>query len=190
VTKQKADELFERLVKKFGSKTPSVWENYADYLHKVAGKPEQARGLVKRATQALDDRHHLPLLVRFAALEFHSPNGDPETGRTLFEGLLSSYPKRFDLWNQLLDLETAAYGKAKKEGKEGADAAAAAVRDVFERGTKVKGLKAEKAKKWFQRWARWEEENGDAKSREKVSARAQLWAREAEARKKAREEGE
>jgi len=179
--KQKADPLFERLVKKFGSKSPSVWENYADYLHKVAAKPEQARALVKRATQALESRHHLPLLVRFAALEFHSPNGDAETGRTLFEGLLSGYPKRFDLWNQLLDLETAAYAKGKKEGKE---VDASAVRDVFERGTKVKGLKAEKAKRWFQRWARWEEENGDAKSRERVSARAQLWAREAEERKK------
>ncbi|OIW33783.1 nucleic acid-binding protein [Coniochaeta ligniaria NRRL 30616] len=182
----KADALFETLVKKFGSKTPSVWENYADYLHKVAAKTDQARALVKRATQALDDRHHLPLLVRFAALEFHSPNGDAETGRTLFEGLLSSYPKRFDLWNQLLDLETAAFAKGKKEGgKDVVDAAA--VRDVFERGTKVKGLKADKAKKWFQRWAKWEEQFGDAKSREKVSARAQLWAREAEARKKERE---
>ncbi|KAB5558620.1 hypothetical protein GE09DRAFT_1203503 [Coniochaeta sp. 2T2.1] len=180
----KADDLFERLVKKFGSKSPSVWENYADYLHKAASKPEQARALVKRACQSLDERHHLPLLVKFAALEFHSPNGDAETGRTLFEGLLSSYPKRFDLWNQLLDLETSAYAKAKKDGKE---VEATAVRDVFERGTKVKGLKAEKAKKWFQRWAKWEEENGDAKSRERVSARAQNWAREAEGRKKARE---
>lgn len=169
-----------------------MWENYADYLHKVAGKPEQARALVKRATQALDGRHHLPLLVRFAALEFHSPNGDPETGRTLFEGLLSGYPKRFDLWNQLLDLETAAYAKEKKKDKEGGGGGvdATAVRDVFERGTKVRGLKADKAKRWFQRWARWEDENGDAKSREKVSARAQLWAREAEARKKAAREEE
>jgi rRNA biogenesis protein RRP5 len=154
----------------------------------VANKPEQARALVKRATQSLDARHHLPLLVRFAALEFHSPNGDAETGRTLFEGLLSSYPKRFDLWNQLLDLETSAYAKGKKEGDKSVDAAA--VRDVFERGTKVKGLKADKAKRWFQRWAKWEEQNGDAKSREKVSARAQLWAREAEARKKAQQDEE
>lgn len=122
--------------------------------------------------------------MRFAALEFHSANGDPETGRTLFEGLLASYPKRYDLWNQLIDLETSAYAKGKKDGK---DVDAAAVRDVFERGTKVKGLKAEKAKKWFQRWAKWEEEFGDAKSRDKVSARAQQWAREAEARKQARE---
>jgi rRNA biogenesis protein RRP5 len=44
-------------------------------------------------------------------------------------------------------------------------------------------LKAEKAKKWFQRWAKWEEANGDAKSKEKVMAKAQQWAREAEARK-------
>lgn len=86
-----------------------------------------------------------------------------------------------------MDLETSAHAKEKKAG--GA-ADPTAVRDVFERGTKVAGLKAEKAKKWFQRWAGWEEQCGDAKSREKVSARAQQWAREAEARKRSREEGE
>jgi rRNA biogenesis protein RRP5 len=177
----KAEALFETLLKKFGSKTPSVWENYADYLHKVANKPDVARGLLKRATQALEDRHHLPLAVRFAALEFHSPNGDPETGRTLFEGLLAASPKRFDLWNQLLDLETSAYAKA------GERADKQPVRDIFDRGSKVKGLKAEKAKKWFQRWAKWEEANGDKKDRERVTARAQQWAREAESRKRAQE---
>jgi rRNA biogenesis protein RRP5 len=186
--KQKAEALFETVVKKFGSKNPSVWENYADFLHKTANAPERARALLKRATQALDDRHYLPLMVKFAALEFHSPNGDAEQGRTLFEGLLAGYPKRFDLWNQLLDLESSAHSAAKAAGGSAADPAV--VRDVFERGAKVKGLKAEKAKKWFKRWAQWEEQNGDAKSRERVSARAQQWAKDAEARKKSREEAD
>lgn len=121
-------------------------------------------------------------MTKFAALEFRSASGDQERGRTMFEGLLSAYPKKFDLWNQLLDLEISAYSAAQKEGKE---VDATAVRGVFERGLKMKGLKPHKAKGWFQRWAKWEEENGDAKSREKVSAKAREWAREAEARKKA-----
>jgi rRNA biogenesis protein RRP5 len=117
--------------------------------------------------------HMYALLVpKFAALEFRSPNGDREQGRTLFEGILASFPKRFDIWNQLLDLETSAR-----------DPDLAVIRDLFERGTKVKGLKPKQAKAWFRRWAKWEEEKGDAKSRERVSALAQQWAREAAARK-------
>ncbi len=118
------------------------------------------------------------LLPKFAALEFRSPNGDREQGRTLFESLLATYPKKFDLWNQLLDLETSSSSAG------GAAAAATAtdpavVRDLFERGSKVKGLKPRQAKAWFRRWAAWEEEKGDAKSRERVSAKAQEWARAA-----------
>ena len=99
---------------------------------------------------------------------------------------MTQYPKRFDLWGQLLSLEEAVFTKAKAEGKGEADPAA--VRDVFDRGAKVKGLKPKKAKGWFQQWAKWEEVNGDAKGRERVSARAKEWAGEAERRKKAREE--
>lgn len=102
----------------------------------------------------------------------------------MFEGLLSAYPKKFDLWNQFMDLEISLYANAKKEGKTDRQDAGA-VRAAFERGIKTKGLKPHRAKTLFQRWAKWEEENGDAKSRERVSARAKEWAKEAEARKKA-----
>lgn len=168
----KVDELFQTMVKKFGSKSPDVWLNYAHFLYTSGGSAEHGRALLPRALKSLDSRAHLTLTSKFAALEFRCAGGEPERGRTVFEGLLATYPKRFDLWNQLLDLETAA-----------ADKDACVVRDVFERGTKVKGLKPRQAKAWFQRWAKWEEANGDAKSREKVTVRAQEWASSAEARK-------
>ncbi|KAI1769576.1 nucleic acid-binding protein [Hypoxylon sp. FL1150] len=175
----KADELFQTLVKKFGAASPEVWYNYAHWLHAVQNKPEQARALLPRATQALPNHARFALMTKFAALEFTSPHRNPELGRTMFEGLLATFPKRFDLWNQLLDHEIAA----------GADKTA--VRDVFERATKVKGLKARAAKKWFKRWADWEDKNGDAKSRDKVSARAAEWVRQKAEAKEAKgdEEG-
>lgn len=178
------------MTKKFGAKAPSVWTNYAHFLHNTVQDAERARQLLPRATQALPPHTHVSLMTKFAALEFRSASGDQERGRTMFEGLLSAYPKKFDLWNQLLDLEISAHAAAKKNasGKEVADATA--VRGVFERGLKTKGLKPHKAKGWFQRWAKWEEENGDAKSRERVSAKAKEWARDAEARKKAAKAGE
>ncbi len=181
------------MLKKFGSKSPNVWINYAHFLHATYNAPDRARGLMKRASQALGTSTHvyLPLITRFAALEYRSPNGDHEQGRTLFESLLSTYPKKFDVWNQLVDLEISAYVAAKAnpaEAKQTADPAV--VRDIFERGTKAKGLKAKQAKSWFRRWAQFEEENGDAKHRERVSAKAQEWAREAAKQKKAAGEEE
>jgi rRNA biogenesis protein RRP5 len=147
-------------------------------LHTAANEPDRARGILKRAMQVLNNagngsttsQMYTSLLPKFAALEFRSPNGDREQGRTLFESLLATYPKKFDLWNQLLDLETSSAG-----GGEASDVVV--VRDLFDRGSKVKGLKPRQAKAWFRRWAKWEEERGDGKSRERVLAKAQEWAR-------------
>jgi rRNA biogenesis protein RRP5 len=84
----------------------------------------------------------------------------------MFESLLASNPRRFDLWVQLLD----------HEDVPGADKTL--VRNVFERALRTtKGLRARTAKKWLKRWRDWEEENGDEKSREKVVARAAEWVK-------------
>ena len=42
------------------------------------------------------------LISKFAQLEFR--HGEPERGRTMFESLLSSYPKRVDLWSVYVDV--------------------------------------------------------------------------------------
>lgn len=152
------------MVKKFGAKAPNVWLNYAHFLHVTRNDAARARCLLPRATQQLDSRHSQNLVSRFAALEFRSPNGEPERGRTMFEGLLAAWPKKGDLWGQLLDLEAGL-----------ADADPTAVRDVFERRTRVKGLKPQQAEKWFRRWAAWEEKL-DPKGKDRVMAKAQEWA--------------
>ncbi|CAK7210616.1 rRNA bioproteinsis protein rrp5 [Sporothrix curviconia] len=196
---EKADEVFQTMTKKFGAQAPQIWINYAHFLHHSLQDAERARGLLPRAMQMLDKHAHVNLMARVAALEFRSPVGSQERGRTVFESLLAKSPKKFDLWDQLLDLETSvlAAEKAKqlkeKKGSKSAKASkadASVVRDVFERGIKVPGIKPRRAKTWFQRWAKWEEENGDAKSRDKVSARAREWAAEAEKKKAADAEAE
>lgn len=171
----KADNLFQTMTSKFGSKSPDIWTNYAHFLHVTLKAPDRARALLPRATQALGEKQTPSLMAKFGALEFQSPNGDAERGRTTYETLLATWPKRFDLWNQLADLEMAAPG--------GGDAAA--IRDVFERGTKVKGLKAQRAMKWFKRWAAWEEKM-DPKGKERVMAKAQEWVAAAQAKKGAK----
>ncbi|CAK7263833.1 rRNA bioproteinsis protein rrp5 [Sporothrix epigloea] len=196
---EKADEIFQTMTKKFGAQAPQVWINYAHFLHHSIQDAERARGLLPRALQMLDKHAHVNLMARVAALEFRSPVGNQERGRTLFESLLAKSPKKFDLWDQLLDLETSVFAaektkqsKEKKGAKSGkaSKADASVVRDVFERGTKVPGIKPRRAKSWFQRWAKWEEENGDAKSRDRVSTRAREWAAEAEKKKAAEADAE
>lgn len=94
----------------------------------------------------------------------------------MFEGLLSTFPKRLDIWNQLLDLEI-------QQGD------VEIIRGVFERVVKTRGLKPKGAKSWFKRWSEWEEKHGGKKSQEKVQAKAQEWVRAA-AQKKSEVEGE
>ncbi|KAF6822910.1 s1 RNA binding domain-containing protein [Colletotrichum plurivorum] len=177
---KEADDVFQSLVNKFKSKSPKVWTNYAHFLHVTRAEPDRARALLPRATQALEERHTAQLMASFGALEFKSPNGDAERGRTTFETILATWPKRFDFWSQLADLETSA-----------AEPDAKAIRDVFERGTKAKGLKPKRAMKWFQRWAEWEAKS-DPKGRERVMAKAKEWvaARKAASAAKAAEEEE
>lgn len=163
------------MLKKFGAKSPTVWTNYAHFLHVTRNEPARARALLPRATQQLDSRVSQNLIGRFAALEFRSPNGEAERGRTMFEGLLAAFPKKGDLWNQLLDLEI---------GIATTDADRTAVRDVFERRTRVKGLKPKQAEKWFSRWSAWEK-TVDVKGEEKVLAKAQNWAALFKAKKEA-----
>lgn len=170
-----ADALFESMLKKFGAKSPNVWINYAHFLHVTRNEPVRARALLPRATQQLSNQHSQSIIGRFAALEFRSPNGEAERGRTMFEGLLAAWPKKGDLWSQLLDLEI---------GISGSEADPTAVRDVFERRTRVKGLKPQQAEKWFRRWTAWEEKV-DPKGKEKVTAKAKEWAAAYKARKEA-----
>ncbi|PQK09241.1 hypothetical protein BB8028_0001g13120 [Beauveria bassiana] len=182
---KEAEALFEAMVKKFGAKAPSVWMNYAHFLHVTRNDPARARALLPRASQQLGAAQAVTIVPRFAALEFHSPNGEPERGRTMFAGLLDTWPKKGDLWNQLLDLEMGVLAGA------GGTAAAdpTAVRDVFERRTRVKGLKPQQAEKWFRRWTTFEE-GIDAKGKAKVTAKAHEWAAAFKARKEAEAKAE
>ncbi|KAL3417735.1 S1 RNA binding domain-containing protein [Phlyctema vagabunda] len=169
---EKADELCQVLVKKF-SQSPTVWYNYAQFLHTTLSSADRARALLPRAIQSLPAHTHLDLTRKFAGLEFHSPSGSPERGRTMFEGLLSTFPKRLDIWNQLLDLEIQ---QADQD----------IIRGVFGRVIKIKGLKLMGVKAWFRRWSEWEEKNGDKKSQEKVRAKMEEWVNAAKEKRRAK----
>ena len=160
----KADDLFQATLKKH-TQSPDLYINYANFLMTTLSSPDRARSLLPRAMQALPQHTHLSLTSKFAQLEFNSSNGEPERGRTIFETLLSQWPKRLDLWNVLLDLEI-------KQGDQ------TIVRRLFERVTgSGSHLKARKAKFFFKKWLDYEEKTGDSKSQERVKALAAEYVR-------------
>ncbi|KAJ9212611.1 hypothetical protein DTO166G4_5830 [Paecilomyces variotii] len=174
----KADELFQTAFKKKVFQSAVNYHNYANFLFDTMAAPERGRALLPRALQALPSHTHVDITSKFGQLEFRSPNGDVERGRTVFEGLLSSFPKRADIWNVLLDLEIKAGDQEQ-------------VRRLFERvlGTRStkkgaaaapaegsKKLKPKQARFFFKKWLAFEEklaeERGNEKMVEEVKARA------------------
>lgn len=97
-----AEDLHKKMVKKF-SGSCKIWLGYATFLAVKGGKPEQAREVLKRALQALPQRKHVKLLLKFGQMEFKQ--GSPERARTVFEGLIGKYSKKPDIWSVYLDME-------------------------------------------------------------------------------------
>ena len=137
---------------------PTFWLNYATFLMTTLEAPGRARSLLLRATQSVPTYLHQQLTAKFAALEFQSAKGDTERGRTLFEGLIATFPRRWDVWDVFIDLEMA---KGEYEN----------ARALFGRLEKMK-MKKKRARIFFKRWLRFEEEHGDETAVEKVKAKA------------------
>ncbi|KAI5291692.1 rRNA biogenesis protein rrp5 [Ascosphaera aggregata] len=171
----KADDLFQTMLKKkFTTKTPELFINYATFLFDKLNEVERGRALLPRAIQSLPKHTHIETTTKFAQLEYRSVNGDAERGRTVFEGLLSSFPKRIDLWNVLIDLEIKV-GDVEQ------------IRRLFRRVLNIdnavgtdgmksnRKLKEKQAKFFFKKWLEWEEkQDGDDKQKlvDEVKARA------------------
>lgn len=99
-----AEDMFKRAAKKF-SQSSKVWTLFGEF-YLAHDQAESARALLPRALQSLPKRKHIKTIVKFAQLEYRL--GDAERGRTIFEGVVESYPKRLDLWNVYIDLEAKA----------------------------------------------------------------------------------
>lgn len=155
----KADSLFKVMCKKFGSKNPSAWVSYGSFLLDKQDN-EEAHKVLAKALQILPKRDHVDVVRKFAQLEFQK--GDPEQGRSLFEGLLSDVPKRIDLWNVYIDQEIKINEKAR-------------VDNLFERVVEKK-LSRKQAKFFFGKWLGFEETHGDEKSQDYVKAKAAEYA--------------
>ena len=172
----KANAVFERMVanKEFRA-SPALWLNYATFLLNNFNDAARARSMLSRSLQSVPTNEHRLLTAKFASLEFHSKHGDPERGRTIFEGLFSEWPKWSSGWDMWVDLEQARLShvatKGSKEQKEERKEGREKVRALYERMAGQK-MKKRRAKFVFKRWLEFEEKEGDAKGVERVKGLA------------------
>merc|ERR1719223_745269 len=160
-TIEKADEMFNKMCKKFKSKK-TVWIAHFRYLLKN-GRHEEAHKLWKRSVQSLPEYKHVETMSKFAQLEYE--HGSAERARTIFDALLDKNPKRMDLLFVYVD----------KEIKHGNVETA---RRLFEKAMDpAKGQKKVKysdkqMKSLFKKWYRMEDDHGDDESRKSVKIAA------------------
>ena len=165
---QKCNGMYQKMLKKYGSKTTQVWESYGKYLHetkdvpvKKGGNTLTPRDVLKNALKRLDKQDHVDLIVKFSQMEFGY--GGAEYGRTMYEGVISNYPKRLDVWNVYIDQEIKLN---ESNGRR--------VRQLFERMITLK-LSSKKMQFVFKKYLIYETDKGTMKKQERVKSLAREW---------------
>lgn len=153
----KAEEMHKRAVKKF-SQSSKVWTLFGQY-YMTQGKSDEARDLLPRSLKSLEKRKHIKTILKFAQMEYEL--GEPERGKTLFEAVVDSHPKRLDLWFVYVDMEA-------KQGD------LQAARKLFDRMLAL-NLNTFRAKSVFKKWLELEKRIGDEEGQDQVKGRAVEW---------------
>lgn len=151
---KEAESLYKTMVKRF-RQNKAVWLSYGTYLLQQ-GQSDAAAALLQRALKSLPSKESVDVIAKFAQLEFRY--GDAERGRSMFDKVLSSYPKRTDLWSVFIDLMVK-YG-AQKE-----------VRALFDRVIHL-SLSVKKIKFFFKRYLEYEKKHGTPESIQEVKEKA------------------
>lgn len=95
-----ADKMYDHLIRKLGGKKiPDIWIEYVTFLMENKKDITRAREIYDQVVKQFDQQKQhqdcIHFRSRYAHLEFKL--GDAERGKTLFENLISEYPKRKDL---------------------------------------------------------------------------------------------
>uniref|UniRef100_A0A2M4CYE1 Putative programmed cell death protein n=1 Tax=Anopheles darlingi TaxID=43151 RepID=A0A2M4CYE1_ANODA len=147
-------ELLELLVKKF-RKENDMWYLVADAWYRI-GQTNKAKPLLSQALKSLPNRDHIPLIVKFAFL--HNRHGNRDEAHLLFEQILTSYPKRTDIWSQYVDMLVK-------------DGLIEEARQILERAI-VQRLPMKNMKTLYTKYVTFEEKHGDRDSVRRVKQMA------------------
>lgn len=151
---KEAEALYKTMVKKF-RQDKAVWLSYGTFLLQQ-GQSDAASALLQRALKSLPSKESVDVIAKFAQLEFRF--GDAEKGRAMFDKVLTSYPKRTDLWSVFIDLMVK-HGSQKD------------VRALFDRVIHL-SVSVKKIKFFFKRYLEYEKKHGTPQSIQNVKEKA------------------
>ncbi|XP_017272432.1 protein RRP5 homolog [Kryptolebias marmoratus] len=151
---QKAEGLYKTMAKRFRQEK-AVWLSYGTFLLQQ-GQSDAAGNLLQRALKSLPAKESVDVIAKFAQLEFRY--GDPEKGRGMLDKVLTSYPKRTDLWSVFIDL-TVKHGSQLE------------VRALFDRVISL-SVSVKKIKFFFKRYLEYEKKHGTPQSVQAVKEKA------------------
>lgn len=151
---KEAEGLYKTMVKRF-RQNKAVWLSYGTFLLQQ-GQSDAASSLLQRALNSLPPKESVDVITKFAQLEFRF--GDAERGRNMFDKVLTSYPKRTDLWSVFIDLMVK-HGSQKE------------VRALFDRVIHL-SVSVKKIKFFFKRYMEYEKKHGTAQSVQAVKEKA------------------
>ncbi|XP_019744636.1 protein RRP5 homolog isoform X2 [Hippocampus comes] len=151
---KEAENLYKSMVKRF-RQNKAVWLSYGTFLLQH-GQNDAASALLQRALKSLPSKESVDVITKFAQLEFRF--GNTEKGRTMFDKILTSYPKRTDLWSIFIDLMVK-HGSQKE------------VRAIFDRVIHL-SVSVKKIKFFFKRYLEYEKKHGTPQSIQAVKEKA------------------
>ncbi|XP_056228146.1 protein RRP5 homolog isoform X2 [Seriola aureovittata] len=151
---KEAESLYKTMTKRF-RQNKAVWLSYGTFLLQQ-GQSDSASALLQRALKSLPSKESVDVIAKFAQLEFRY--GDVEKGRTMFDKVLTSYPKRTDLWSVFIDLMVK-HGSQKE------------VRALFDRVIHL-SVSVKKIKFFFKRYLEYEKKHGTPQSIQAVKEKA------------------
>ncbi|KAL7845723.1 hypothetical protein AOLI_G00239150 [Acnodon oligacanthus] len=151
---KEAESLYKTMVKRFRQEK-AVWQSYGSFLLRQ-GQRDAADVLLQRALHSLSNKDHVDLITKFARLEFQY--GNTQRARAMFDKVLTSYPKRTDLWSVYIDLMVK-HGSQKD------------VRDLFDRVIHL-SVSVKKIKFFFKRYLEYEKKHGTPESIQAVKQKA------------------
>ncbi|KAM4594543.1 protein RRP5 homolog [Fundulus diaphanus] len=151
---KEAEGLYKKMVKRFRD-NKAVWLSYGSFLLQQ-GQGDAASALLQRALNSLPPKESVDVITKFAQLEFRF--GDAEKGRNMFDKVLTTYPKRTDLWSVFIDLMVK-HGSQKE------------VRALFDRVIHL-SVSVKKIKFFFKRYLEYEKKHGTPQSVQVVKEKA------------------
>ena len=95
------EPIFKKLCKKYHSSL-EIWSSYLEFAFEAENAAEP-KSILQRSLQALPKSLNVNIISKYGQLEYKQ--GQAEAGRTMFEGIVTNYPKRMDIWSVYMDTE-------------------------------------------------------------------------------------